>query len=225
MSDKRLSSTDQGTQIGPIQVSGRSVSISTWLVLSILVLTGFAYQPSALLHTNPQMANLRVGETTTIELMVADIKGLYGAQIRLRFDPEVLEVVDAVPDTDGIQLAPGTFPSPDFVVLNEADNDTGTINYAVTQVPPSKPGNGSGVVAHITFRAVKPSVTAVRFEQFLLADTNGGTIDALPQDGQIEVQSRSSWMLYAVIGAALIVVAGSIGYLIIKKKVRGTSDA
>jgi len=225
MSTNRSSATNHSKPIEGTRVRGRSRNISMWLVLSILVLTGSAYQPSAVLHMNPQIASLKVGETTTIELILADIEGLYGAQLRLRFDPEVLEVVDAEPEQEGIQLAPGTLPSPDFVVLNSADNDAGTIDYVVTQLPPSKPGQGSGIVAHVTFKGIKPSISSVHFEQFLLADTIGGNIDALPQDGQIKIQSRSSWMIYAAIGAALIVALGSIGYLITKKKVRGTSNA
>jgi hypothetical protein len=189
-----------------------------WFVVSALLLTGFVYQPGAVLHTSPQTAQLKVGDTTTIDVMLADVHGLYGVEIHLVFDPEALEVVDAAPDTEGVQLEPGTLPVPDFVVQNEVDNGAGTIDYAVTQLPPSNPGEGSGVVARVTFRAKKPSVSLVRFEQFLLADTIGGNIDARPQDGQIKVQRRSLWMLYATAGATLALVVGGIGYLVIRRK-------
>lgn len=210
-----------------IQAHGRSYRHSLyprgmwiWILLPAFVLTGFGYQPRPVLHTNPQATQLRVGDTTTVDLMLTDVAGLYGAEIHLRFDPEALQVVDAAPDTDGIQLEPGTFPAPDFVVQNVADNGTGTIDYAVTQLPPSKPGEGSGVIARITFKAQKPSVSFVRFEQFLLADTIGGNIDARPQDGQIKVQNGSLWVLYAAIGAALILSLGGIGYLATRTSVR-----
>jgi hypothetical protein len=150
--------------------------------------------------------------------MLADVEGLYGAEVHLSFDPKAVQVVDAAPDTDGVQLEPGTLPSPDFVVQNQVNNDTGTIDYAVTQLPPSEPGTGSGVIARITFQALKPSVSVVRFEQFLLADTIGGNIDALPEDGQIQVQSRSRWAIYAAAAAALALALGSIGYLTIRRK-------
>jgi len=189
-----------------------------WFVVSALLLTGFVYQPGAVLHTSPQTAQLKVGDTTTIDVMLADIHGLYGVEIHLAFDPEALEVVDAAPDTEGVQLEPGTLPAPDFVVQNEVDNGAGTIDYAVTQLPPSNPGEGSGVVARVTFRAKKPSVSLVRFERFLLADTIGGNIDARPQDGQIKVQSRSLWMFYATAGATLALAVGGIGYLVIRRK-------
>lgn len=191
-----------------------------WVLLTALLLTGLRYQPRAVLHTEPQATQLKVGETTTVDLMLTDVRGLYGAEIHLRFDPEALRVVDTAPDTDGVQLEPGTLPAPDFVVQNEANNDAGTIDYAVTQLPPSKPGEGNGVIARITLQAIKPSVSSLQFEQFLLADTVGGNIDALPQDGQITVQSRSVWMLYATIGAALTCALGGIGYLVTRTSVR-----
>ena len=101
---------------------------------------------------------------------------------------------------------------------NQADNDVGTIDYTVTQLPPSEPSTGSGVIARITFRAIKPSVSSVQFEQYLLANTIGGNIEALPEDGQIKIQSRSWWIVYAVVGATLVLALGSIGYVVTKRK-------
>ena len=191
-----------------------------WILLSAFLLTGLRYQPDTVLHTNPQTAQLKVGETTTVDLALTDVRGLYGAEIHLRFDPKVLKVIDAAPGTDGVQLEPGTLPVPDFVVQNEANNETGTIDYAVTQLPPSEPGEGSGVIARITFQAIKPSVSSLQFEQYLLADTIGGNIDAHPQDGQITIQSRSAWMIYAALGAILTLLVGGIGYLVTRTSVR-----
>jgi hypothetical protein len=190
------------------------------MLLSALLLIGLRYQPRALLHTHPQETVLEVGESTTVDLMLSDVRGLYGAELHLRFDPQVLQVVDAAPDADGVQLEPGALPAPDFVVQNRADNQLGTIDYAVTQLPPSQPGEGSGVVARVTLRAIKPSVSLIRFEHFLLADTIGGNIDAHPQDGQVRVRNRSAWMLYAAIGLAMVSAAGGAGYLVTRTTVR-----
>ena len=191
-----------------------------WALLSALLLTGSRYQTGALLYVSPQAVRLKVGETTTVDLMLTDVQGLYGAEIHLRFDPQVLRVIDAVPDAEGVQIEPGTLPAPDFVVQNEANNDTGTIDYAVTQLPPSKPSGGSGVIARITFQGIKSSVSSLQFEQFLLADTIGGKIDALSQEGQITVQSHSAWMLYATFGVTLTCAIGGIGYLVRRTSVR-----
>ncbi len=190
-----------------------------WICAALLLLasTGFVRHndpPQARLHVSPQATRLKVGDITTLDLTIAQVRELYGIEVHLRFDAEALEVVDADPSQDGIQIEPGTLPTPDFVVQNQADNDTGTINYAVTQLPPRKPGEGAGVVARITLRAKQSSVSDIHFQEFLLADTNGSNIDAVSQDGQIRVQGYSLWILGAAAGAVAILIIG----FIIKRK-------
>ena len=192
------------------------------IVVSFTMLTGFASylaQPQTTLKVTPQTLKVKVGEETTIDLAVEKVSELYGAQLHIRFDPEVLEVVDADPAQEGIQIEPGTLPVPDFVVQNAADNQNGTIDYALTQLPPSEPGEGDGVVARVTFRAKKAAVSQIQFDQFLLADTKGGSIEAVPQHGQIRVMGSSTWMFVAIAGVAVaLLVGGSLGFVITKGK-------
>jgi hypothetical protein len=189
-----------------------------------LLLPGFIDPPDTVLLIAPQRTQLKAGETTTVDLMVKDILGLYGVEIHLKFDPEAVQVVDADPGTDGVQIEPGTLPIPSFVAQNEVDNETGTIDYVATQLPPSKPGTGSGVVARVSLLAIKPSTSYLEFEHFLLADTIGGNIDALSQGGQIQVTGHLSWVLYASVGATLASVLGCIGCIAIRKRTRGKRD-
>ena len=93
------------------------------VTVSLFALTGFTSylaQPQTMIKVAPQTLKVRVGEETTIELALEKVSRLYGAQLHLRFDPEVLEVVDADPSQDGIQIEPGTLPAPDFIVQNAA---------------------------------------------------------------------------------------------------------
>ena len=166
----------------------------------------------------PQEERIQIHKETTVDLTVEQVSELYGAQILIRFDPTVLEVVDADPAKEGVQVQPGTLPSPDFIVQNMADNQAGTIDYALTSLPPSKPSNGDGVIAHITFRAKKAAVSQLIVEQALLADTTGGSIEATSQHGQIRVTSGSIWLLAIGGGlAALLVIGGGIGYIVTRK--------
>jgi hypothetical protein len=198
----------------------RPVSIWICTVLSLLALTGFVRhsdQPQTRLHVSPQATRLEVGDTTTLDLAIAQVRDLYGIEVHLRFDSEAIEIVDADPAQDGIQLEPGTLPTPDFVVQNQADNDTGTIDYAVTQLPPRKPGEGAGVIARITLRAKQSSVSDIHFQEFLLADTNGSNIDAISQDGQIRVRGYSLWILGTAAGLVAILTIGGIAFTIKRK--------
>jgi hypothetical protein len=188
-----------------------------WILISMLLLPASAYQPGAVLHITPQTTQIRTGDTTTVDLMLGNVQGLYGIEIHLQFDPQTIQVIDAIPGTDGVQIKPGALPMPDYVLQNEANNAVGTIDYAATQLPPTKPGQGSGVIAQITFRGIEPSTSFLQFERFLLADTAGGTLDAQTVEGRIVVVRRSRWMLYTAVGAALALTLGGIGYLALKR--------
>jgi len=144
--------------------------------------------------------------------VIEHVSGLYGAQIHLRFDPAIVEVVDADSAQDGVQAEQGTFPTPDFVVQNAADNTTGSIDYAVTQLQPNRPGEGQGTVLRVTLLAKKAGVSPIQIEELLLADTAGTSIGAVSQNGVIQVRSSPPWLLFAAIGFALAVLIGLWAY-------------
>ena len=78
---------------------------------------------STVVRPNPLLSSAAVGESVVVTLYVQDVQNLYGADIRLSFDPTVLEVQDANPKVSGVQIQPlSTFLTPDFVVRNQACN-------------------------------------------------------------------------------------------------------
>jgi hypothetical protein len=198
----------------------RMVAVLVLMATTCLVLTGFNLaQPQTLIKVAPQTIQVGIGKQTTADLAIERVSDLYGLQLRIKFDPEVLEVVDADSSQEGIQIEPGTLPAPDFIVLNNADNQAGTIDYALTQMPPREPSSGDGVIARITFQGKAASVSQVQFDQYLLANTEGDSIEATPQHGQIQVVNRQLWVLVAAAGTAvLLIVGGSIGFIITKRK-------
>ena len=56
-----------------------------------------------------------------------------------------------------MQAAPGTFLDSGFVVLNAADNVTGTVRFAMTQLNPSLPKSGTGTLIVIGLRGKQAS--------------------------------------------------------------------
>jgi hypothetical protein len=200
-----------------IKLAGICLLIAT----SFLILTGFTWnpaQPQTVLKVTPQTLKVKVGERTTVDLAVEQVSELYGAEVHVKFDPDVLQVVDTDPAQEGVQIEPGTLPIPDFVVQNTADNQVGTIDYASTQLPPNKPGKGNGVVARITFQAKKVAVTSIQFDQFLLADTMGGSIQAVPQHGQVRVLGTPVWIFGVAAGLVVLGMGGGIGLVLMRGK-------
>ncbi len=183
--------------LGPAQdfVSGAGITVTTFVTTQTGVLspdraTAEANNETeiALVSVVPPSATLStIGDTVAVAIEIGDVRGLYGAEVHLAFDPGVLEVVDADPDAEGVQIADGTFLSPDFVAINRVDNAAGTIGYAVAQMPPRNPADGSGSLATVTFRGKELGTSAVSFESALLSDRDGNMIPSTTEDGFIVV--------------------------------------
>ena len=137
---------------------------------------------AATVRCDPSTLNASVGTTVSVTIFVQDVVDLYGLDVRLAFDPAYAQVVDSDPTASGVQIQPlSGFLSPDFVVRRSADNTTGLIRYAATQVSPSQPVSGSGAVARIDLRGTQPGIITVPITQVELARSDGSTIPATAQ--------------------------------------------
>ena len=135
----------------------------------------------------PAPGTVVVSGTVPIEIHVADIQHFYGAQIELAFDPSIVEVVDAYDFLPGVQIEEGDFPVPDTVVTNQADNQAGTIAYAVS-LQGDKPGvDGSGTLARITFHGLREGTSPISFTRSILSDPQSVPIPHDTTDGQVIV--------------------------------------
>lgn len=125
--------------------------------------------------------------TTEVTIRIENVIGLYGAEVHLTFDPNYLEIQDADPDKPDVQLQAGSFPAPDFVVQNQANNAQGTIDYAVSQLAPREPIDGGGVLATITVKTKGEGSSRLAFTGAKLANPDGQQIPAEILDGEIVV--------------------------------------
>jgi len=169
----------------------------TLILLLGLVFWGDGFNPAGqamtgtVVRLDPPSVQIDPGETTTIDIIIQDVEGLYGGDVQLAFDPTVIEILDADPIAPGIQIQTGTAPSPDWRVKNEADNTTGRIWYAVLQLNPTLPFTGTGTMASITLRGLAEGSTALAFTYHLLGNRDGEEIPATTQDGSVTVGSPS----------------------------------
>ncbi len=153
---------------------------------------------TAIVRPDPLVTAVPVGGQVVIDIYIQDVQALYGADIRLSYDPAVLAVQDANPALSGVQVQPlSSFLKPDFVVRNKACNVVdpaepacpiaGIVRYAVTQISPAAPVSGSGAVAAVTFKRLKPGVATLAVSTHELSDRNGVTIPSAVQDGRVEL--------------------------------------
>ena len=126
-----------------------------------------------------------------VDIVAENVVDLYGAEVKLRYDPGILTVQDADPDRDGLQITEGDFlpTSNGFVVANQVDNLEGTITYALTLLNPAPPVDGTGSIATITFERLQDSPTTVEIEKAKLV---ASTLQTIPnQTASLEIGSQT----------------------------------
>lgn len=150
-------------------------------------------QATPTVFTRPEITTIAPGAGRTIEIWVKDVNDLYGVDLKIRFDPAIVEVRDSDPDRVGIQIEPGSFLSPatGFIAMNEVNPATGEIRYAMTEVNPAPPVSGTGVIVRVTFRGRAEGQSAITLLDVKLADRNAEPIAAQVVNGQVVVQGTA----------------------------------
>lgn len=160
---------------------------------------------SVILVPESQLIETGVGKTASVAIVFKNVNNLYGAELHLSFDKNLVQVKDADSEIEGIQIAPSgdLFPFQfgqyyiDFqtgeryyysyssdsggylVAQNEADNVSGNVNYTITLLNPHSPattGTESKVLADITFNGIGVGEAQVYVRAVKLADANGNPI-------------------------------------------------
>ncbi len=125
-------------------------------------------------------------------ISLSGVDDLYGAEVHLTFDAELLQAIDMETDSEGVQVAKGDLLAVDYVVINRVDNAAGAIDYAVSQMPPSEGVSGTGTLMRVRFRTVAAGTAGVRVANLVLADSQG---NAIPVElAQPEAVDRASWV-------------------------------
>lgn len=165
-------------------------------LIASLGVAGSAFAQSApVVRVEPTATTISQGQVVTIQIRIDNVTNLGGAEIHLAFNSNVLEVIDADPAQDGVQIANGGMLSPDFTASNSADNSLGTIDYDVTQVNHAGV-NGSGILAIISFRGKAVGVSPITFRGIqaaptgvVLGDAGGTAISSTTQSGSVTVSA------------------------------------
>ena len=139
------------------------------------------------MRPDPPSLTLRPGEQGTIAIRVDNAADVYGVELHLRFDPALVEVVDAQPGQPGTQIAAGDWLAQGFAAVNKADNTAGTIDYAVTLINPAPALSGGGAVAVITFKGKAAGTSPLTVQKAIIASRQGKEIASQWQNGAITV--------------------------------------
>ena len=95
----------------------------------------------------PNFVNIIVGQSTTVEIWVEEVEDYYGLEVKLRFDPARV----SVPAGACAPLWDVFDEQHHLIVRNSADNQTGQVWYAISNLNPAGPFSGSGRICSLTF--------------------------------------------------------------------------
>jgi len=164
-----------------------AVAILLSLLLSPTLTTPTHAQGGTVVRLQPSAAQVGVGSTVSVEVVVENVTNLFGVEVHLVFDPTLLEVVDADAGMAGVQVSLGPFLSVDYTPQNVVDQGTGHIDFGYSQMPPETSRSGTGTIATITFRGKAAGISPLTFSSVILADPGGNPISATTQNGQVTV--------------------------------------
>lgn len=170
-----------------------SIVIALALLPALFIPQPAAAQGTTIVRCDPLGITGQVGEQFNVDLYVQDVTNLYGLQLRIDFDPTIVQAVDMDAIFPGVQILPlVNFLVPGFIVEREANNITGIVEYSMTQLDPQPPANGSGGVARIVFQPLKAGSFTMTWDDsyVLLSAPAGVPIPSTTTDCNVTVQGN-----------------------------------
>jgi LysM repeat protein len=141
---------------------------------------------------SPAQTSLACGETGSVDIRIGNVSKLFGVDIKVAYDPNVVEVVDADANASGVNVQPGDFPDVSggqgLIQINSVDTGAGIIAYTAIRLNPAPAQTGSGVIANITFKGKAAGTSGISLESVTLADETAMPIAANTTDGEITVR-------------------------------------
>jgi hypothetical protein len=160
-----------------------------FFILALSPIPGEAQEGQAVLHFVPPVLSVIPGQQGTVHLLVEDVQGLYGLELRLTFDPEIVKVTDADPDVFGIQIKPADCWKNGFVAVNRVENGDGRIDFAATRLRPEQAISGTLEILTITFDSRVIGASALKVVSAILSTREAEEISYRKQAGKIVVDA------------------------------------
>ena len=168
------------------------------IALGLLIVSqAICYTPvvaqTAVVRFEPAPLTVGEGMTSAVSIRVENVQKLYGVDVRVSFDPTAVEVVDADESAEGVQVRPGDLLNLDFLARNSADNENGTIWFALSQMNPSEEVTGGGEAFVVTFRGkTKGATSPLEITYVKMSDREGKVIQADKEDSLVDVVDSSN---------------------------------
>jgi parallel beta-helix repeat protein len=149
---------------------------------------------TAVVYVDPPHLVVHPGDVFTVSIKISDVGGLWGLDVRLAWNPELLSCLNhatyiPVEDYPGGVLHKPVIPIRDVVSdTGIPDGPAGTLGWvAYACTIPAPVFGGDGTILNMTFQAIKLGSCPIEFIRVDLATRDATAIPKTTVDGHIEV--------------------------------------
>jgi hypothetical protein len=146
------------------------------LIIAILYLFYLKTENKATLYITPQTVKEAVGHFITVNISISNVNDLYGWQIRLEWNPQILNF-SSVSEGDFLKKHGQTF-------FSQKINETGSMMLDCTLIGDLPGVNGSGTLVTIKFYVKETGTSQLQLSETILVNSSEDLIPHTIQNGQ-----------------------------------------
>ena len=157
-------------------IIGISSAIILVLIIALVYLFYFKTENKATLYITPQNVKGTVGQLITVNISISNVDDLYGWQIRLEWNPQILNF-SSVSEGDFLKKHGQTF-------FSHKLNETGYLILDCTLVGDLPGVSGSGTLATVEFYVKEAGASQLRLTETVLVNSSEDLIPHTIKNGQ-----------------------------------------
>ncbi|MEM2293097.1 MAG: cohesin domain-containing protein [Candidatus Bathyarchaeia archaeon] len=158
-------------------VIGISATVICIIVIAVAYFCFFReVKTEATLYISPTTVEGAVGQFVTINISISNVANLYGWQVKLEWNPQVLNISSVIEGTF-LKNQSQTFFSYNF-------NETGSLILDCTLIGDVPGVNGSGTLATVKFIVKDEGTSELRLSETFLVDSAENLIPHTVKNGQ-----------------------------------------
>jgi hypothetical protein len=154
------------------------LTLLVMLIFTLAINFNIAFsQETPLVYVDPPtIMGLAPSNDFTVAVKIANVTGLYGFDIKLQWDPTILDYVSHTAKIPVETYPDGVIYEAILTIKNEANGTAGTYWLSASSLNPAPSFNGSGIFFEITFHVKSTGRCLLELVSHDLANPGGGSI-------------------------------------------------
>jgi len=157
-------------------IIGISCAIILILVITSAYIIFYLKKPTTTLYIDPQTIKGTMGQVFMVNISVSEVADLYGWQIKLEWNPQILELIN-VTEGNFLKRHGQTY-------FGQKINETGYLILDCTLIDNIPGASGSGTLAMVQFYVKESGTCNLQLSNTTLVNSSEQTIQHIAKNGQ-----------------------------------------